>query len=214
MKKGKKWGFFDKLLTGALIVVTLLCFTFVVQSVVVGEVSAFGFRFYYVATGSMEPEIPIGSLIVVKEQDGGYEVGDVITFYSHDEAIYGMPNTHRIVAISVEEESNRYQTKGDANNATDYLWTAEEDVIGLVVGQISASQWIAPLVTFATTSWGFLLLIICPLMLITMAFMRDFVRAYQEQVRQAAQKELEDAQADTNENQSDPEKAKEGEEVP
>lgn len=197
MEKKKQWRLVDKIVTIVLIVVTLLCFIFIVQTAVAGEVSFFGYRLYYVTTGSMEPTIPTGSLIVVKSQEE-YQVGDIITFYSNDSAIYGLPNTHRIMEISTEDGIS-YRTKGDANASVDVLWTAEGDVIGKMVGQVSASQWVAPLITFATTQWGFLLLIICPLLLVTVGFMRDFVRTYQAEVLQVAKKELEDGEVEPEE---------------
>lgn len=77
--------------------------------------SVFGCSFLQVATGSMEPTIPIGSIIIVKNASAtDVRVGDIITFYSPDPAIKEMPNTHRVTAIVEENGTPVFTTKGDA----------------------------------------------------------------------------------------------------
>ncbi|MBP3204621.1 MAG: signal peptidase I [Lachnospiraceae bacterium] len=93
-----------------------------------------GYSLFRVMTGSMEPNIPTNSLIVVHRiEPGKLEEGDVISFYSRDPSLMGEVNTHRIVGI--EEVGGRYifSTKGDANNVEDQYVTYGEDVIGKVV---------------------------------------------------------------------------------
>lgn len=84
----------------------------------------FGLAFAVVATGSMEPEIAAGDVIVTKAQEG-YEAGDIITYL--DEA-RGEYVTHRIVRT----EGGNYITKGDANNAEDAP-VAASAVVGKVI---------------------------------------------------------------------------------
>lgn len=96
--------------------------------------SILGFSMFRVMTGSMEPEIRTDALIVVKKQDPGtLAIGDVISFYSHDPALYGMVNTHRIVEIEEEGGSRTFYTKGDANRIADKYPVSQNDVIGRVV---------------------------------------------------------------------------------
>lgn len=90
--------------------------------------SVFGYSQFVIATGSMEPEISVGDMIIVKNT-GDYAVGDVITFFMGDGAI---PTTHRIIEIRVENGVTSYITKGDANNAADPAVRAE-NVVGEVV---------------------------------------------------------------------------------
>lgn len=70
----------------------------------------FGTGCALVLTGSMEPTITPGSLIVICEKDD-YEIGDVITYMNES----GMSITHRLVAIS----GDNYIVQGDANNIAD-----------------------------------------------------------------------------------------------
>lgn len=91
----------------------------------------FGFQLYNVLTGSMEPEIPVGSVVVVKEMDAaGLETGDIITYtgggLSGSEIV-----THRVVENDTAQES--LTTKGDANAAEDPDPVGYGQVVGKVV---------------------------------------------------------------------------------
>ncbi len=71
----------------------------------------FGIGASMVLTGSMEPEISAGDLIVVKETDEFY-VDQIIVFRTGN-----TPTVHRIIAI--DEETGMITTQGDANNTAD-----------------------------------------------------------------------------------------------
>ncbi len=71
-----------------------------------------------VLTGSMEPEVPTGSLaIVVPVRGEEVAVGDVITF-THP-LRPGAYVTHRVVAIEDDPTGRAFVTKGDANALPD-----------------------------------------------------------------------------------------------
>lgn len=73
----------------------------------------FGYGIYNVETGSMSPEIPVGSVIYV-EQVAPEDVkeGDVITFSLEEASI-----THRVVENNFVQ--GEFVTKGDANEKED-----------------------------------------------------------------------------------------------
>lgn len=81
-----------------------------------------GMSFLIVTTGSMEPEINAGELIVIREKEN-YEVGDIVTFLDNDDFLI----THRIVEI----DENVMKTKGDANNLFD-----EQEKIENIKGEV------------------------------------------------------------------------------
>lgn len=96
--------------------------------------NVFGYSLFRVMTGSMEPNIPTNSLIVVRRAEPAeLAAGDVISFYSRDPSLMGEVNTHRIVRIEKVGERYVLTTKGDANNVEDQYVTYGEDVIGKVV---------------------------------------------------------------------------------
>lgn len=108
--------------------------------------SVFGFSVLQVSTGSMEPELMTGSVIVVKKTDTDkLKKGDVISFYSSDSDIRGKVNTHRIDSIEYSMGNNPtpiFVTKGDANDTVDRARVYSSDVIGKVVydlGTVSGS---------------------------------------------------------------------------
>ena len=75
-----------------------------------------GYQIYTVISGSMEPAIPTGSLVYVRNTaPSGIEKGDVIAFYGSLEN--GSIITHRVV--SNNSVSGEFVTKGDANAKED-----------------------------------------------------------------------------------------------
>lgn len=94
---------------------------------------ATGAQTYTVLTGSMEPAIAPGALVVVRPTPGDQlRGGDVITFqpYSGNPAVV----THRIAGIYYDLSGQmRIHTQGDANNTADD-WT-------LVPEQVRGTLW-------------------------------------------------------------------------
>lgn len=94
--------------------------------------SIFGYSVFQVISPSMEPAIPTGSYILVREKDP-QEVreGDVISFRSSDPQIYRQINTHRVVAIEEQDGKLRFTTRGDNNPIDDATAVSETDLIGV-----------------------------------------------------------------------------------
>ena len=69
----------------------------------------FGYGASVVLSGSMEPTLSIGDLLILQEADAYYE-GDIVVYQSGKMAV-----VHRIVSIGPEAAI----TRGDANNAND-----------------------------------------------------------------------------------------------
>ncbi len=182
--------------TGLLVICTLLCFFVVISSTVKRDVSLFGYRLFYVVSGSMEPSIPVGSLLVVKESDT-YEVGDVITFYSEEESIQGYPNTHRIIGIITEGEEIKYLTKGDANNTADDP-VSLNDVIGKVYLSVDNS-FIRGAMEFLGSPVGFFAIILLPVLIFALICMKDFGKALKAEIQNAALASLQEEQVEKEE---------------
>ena len=86
-----------------------------------------GFDIYTVVTGSMEPAIPVGSLIYVREEAPAELMeGEVVAYRSDTDA--GIIITHRVVKNQVV--SGQLITKGDANEAEDISPVSYAQVIG------------------------------------------------------------------------------------
>lgn len=73
-------------------------------------IKVLGKSFLIVVTGSMEPTIEAGELIIISDEEV-YKEGDIISYIDDDNYII----THRIVEINSKE----FITKGDGNNIED-----------------------------------------------------------------------------------------------
>ncbi len=87
--------------------------------------SVLGISTAVVVSGSMEPTIGVGDLIVIQSRRA-YQVGDVITFSTGGQ----LPVTHRIIA---QNPDGSFVTKGDANNSADLQPIPQEEIAGKVV---------------------------------------------------------------------------------
>lgn len=87
---------------------------------------ALGYEVYHVVSGSMEPEIPVGSVIYVeKAKPEEITKGDIIAFFSGESVI-----THRVVLNQIVE--GKFTTKGDANAKEDMNDVGYDALIGKV----------------------------------------------------------------------------------
>jgi signal peptidase len=116
-----------------------------------------GWRVDAVSSGSMEPELTVGSLVVVRPVDPETVVtGDIITFSLEgvDETVV----THRV--ISMERNSPLvFRTKGDANVNPDPFAVPARNVVGKVVLNVPLLGYVTKYVkTFA----GFILTVLVP----------------------------------------------------
>lgn len=115
-----------------------------------------GLRAFVVLSGSMEPAIPTGSLVIVSRRDL-YRVGDVVTRRAPGRSSNTI--THRIADISEEQGRQIFHTKGDANESADEEAVRKEDIVGRVTLSV---PYLGYPVHAARTPIGFLLLIVLP----------------------------------------------------
>lgn len=86
-----------------------------------------GYGVLEVISGSMEPTISIGDLIIINTKDNNYKVEDIVTFYDTN----GSFVTHRIKEIN----GSNVVTKGDANNTQDEEFNSNK-IVGKYVTKI------------------------------------------------------------------------------
>ena len=92
-----------------------------------------GYEGYVVVSGSMEPNIPTGSVIYSKKTDPALlQTGDVIVFA--DEARGTTPITHRVVTN--DPSTGTIITKGDANEYADLNPVTYDGVIGKIAAHV------------------------------------------------------------------------------
>ncbi len=144
----------------------------------------FGMSAMVVVSGSMEPEIPVGSVILVKKcEPADVAEGDIISFYSRDESIRGQINTHRVIGIEELDGQYQFETKGDANVSSDAVAVLGEDLIGRVIGISSIFGKLAKIVS---SRLGMLLVIVVPLAIIFALNAKDVAKIYKETLKEEA----------------------------
>ena len=109
---------------GALLIAAVIAFC---APVTVPRV--FGYEPFEVITGSMEPGIPVGSLVYAKtlstNELQGVQQGDIIAFYENGGAV-----VHRVVTNRTS--LGEFVTKGDANDSEDLQPIPYDNVVGTV----------------------------------------------------------------------------------
>lgn len=91
--------------------------------------SFLGIKTYVIISGSMEPNINIGDIVITKESEEELQIGDVISYRRGQSVI-----THRITNIIKQENGeNKYRTKGDNNNTEDSEEISIENIEGKVI---------------------------------------------------------------------------------
>lgn len=120
-------------------------------------VSLFGYSSLKVVSGSMQPKIKVGDVVIIKNSNN-YNVNDIITFKDEDSYI-----THRIIKIN----NGKITTKGDFNNKKDDKIIKTKDVVGKVILVIPFMGNIMnnlsnPIVLFIIFVIGFILITIIP----------------------------------------------------
>ena len=115
-----------------------------------------GYGVYVVTSGSMEPGIPLGSLVVAQAvRPESIQPGEVITYALPDRVV-----THRVESIAERDGRVVFVTRGDANPVAD-PWVVEPDgdvgavdatlpLLGFVVA--GAQAWWRPL-ALALLAW-------------------------------------------------------------
>ncbi len=119
-----------------------------------------GYELRIVQSGSMEPAIKTGALVLVRAEDR-YAVGDVITYT--ESGPRSLPTTHRIIGDGLVDGEIVYTTQGDANSDPDPNPVALGDVNGRVV---LAIPWLGYIIDFARQPLGFALVIGVPAVVI------------------------------------------------
>jgi len=127
-------------------------------------VSAFpiagNYQIKVVKSGSMEPALGIGSVVVIRPVSS-YEVGDVVSFDGGFRLASGenLAVTHRIMEERVESGAKIFKTKGDANEDMD----TEELFAGKIMGKVILTvPYVGYAVETAKKPYGFLALIVIP----------------------------------------------------
>jgi len=173
------------LVTIALVFSVALCLYTVVQVLSKGYVNIGGFMMFRVVTGSMEPTIPVGALLITREVDiSSIRIDDIVCFRTEVSEIWGKVVTHRVVDIFEADYGGiLLETKGDANLVADGYLVDQLSFVGKVVWHTGDGSILANIVALFTSKIGFLGCIVLPVLLISAMILRDSVSGIQQQLQ-------------------------------
>lgn len=164
-----------------------------------------GYMVFRVSTGSMEPELKVGDVILTKEVSdvASLKVGDIVTYKGAVGSFSDKLITHQVVKAPYKEEGTYYLvTKGIANGEEDPV-ISENQVVGIMVAKI---PFLGAIYSFFLTPWG----LIVTILLIILIFAGEFWNIFklsntnddiQEIDEQTLQKAIEKYKADSENNE-------------
>ncbi len=154
-------------------------FLLMVAAVFTYLVPHFGWRVDAVSSGSMEPQLLTGSLVITRPvEPDTVVVGDMITFRSNmaDENMI----THRVIGIG-HNSPLYFQTKGDANGHPDPFTVPAQNLIGKICFHI---PYVGYVTEFLKTPFGFVLGLVVPALLIIVICIRSIWQALNKHNKQ------------------------------
>lgn len=203
-EKSIKTKIINTVITVALILAVLICLYIAIQVMTTGHASFFGFSMLRVVTGSMEPTMPVGSLLLCRQTDiDKIAPDDIVCFYSMDAQMLGKIITHRVIRIVTGAEGQLLlETKGDANAVADIQYVTAENLIGKVTFYTGGENALSGILSFLTSKLGFLGCIVFPCLILAGVILKDCVKSIRGdlgqlmdeiQEEQTHQKQLKDA---------------------
>lgn len=133
-----------------------------------------GYKSFVVLTGSMEPNIPVGSIVYTRKT-AGYGKGDIISFTN----ARSQTITHRVTDITKKDNVVQFKTKGDANNVSDTDLVPNANVVGKVIFQV---PYVGRFIGFIKTPIGFGLIIVLPTLLFILGELWNIKREIEKDV--------------------------------
>jgi len=131
----------------------------------------FGWRVDAVFSGSMEPELKVGGVVVTRPvEPEEIKVGDILTFYS---PLGEQLTSHRVIAVE-QGSPLHFSTKGDANEDADSFTLPPENVVGKVCFHLPLFGYVTQ---FVKTPLGFLLTLCLPGLIIIVMELRNIWQA-------------------------------------
>ena len=163
-----------------LIIFIVVCMLVLLSQKMTGNTpELFGYSTYTVVTDSMAGTYDVGDVVLCKRTKSpidynekiGFKEGDVIAFiapvgFDEKGLLQGQTVTHRIIKAPYYNEENDtwyVETKGDAAYTEDRVPIPIENIQGIISG---SSKGLTALIKFITKWYGFVTVVVTPLLLI------------------------------------------------
>lgn len=170
----------EKVIQVAKISLTVLLFTalpFAVFILITSKTEVLGgLRSFTVLSGSMQPTIPVGSIIFVRRQPT-YAFDDVVAFKNKaDQTV-----THRIFQTTIKDGEISYRTKGDANSNVDSEVINSKDIVGK---QLFFVPWIGRFSETLKNPYGFIGFVVTPTIIFIGLELLNIKREMEKQIEE------------------------------
>ena len=162
----------------------LLCIVVIAQVLSKGYVSIGGYSLFRVVTGSMEPTMQVGTMLIAEDTPiEEIQPGEIVTFRSREPGMFRVIITHRVLSVQTGSNGKRYlETKGDANPYADANYVDEDYLIGRVVWYTGENNVFAQIMKVVTGKTGFLACIVLPCILSGLFVMKDCIKNMREEM--------------------------------
>ncbi len=115
-----------------------------------------GIKLLIVQSGSMEPNIKLGSIVIIKPEEK-YSINDIVTIKESSDNTVTF--THRIIEEKMTDNVLSFITKGDANDTPDPGLKSPENIVGKV---IFAIPYLGYPINYSKTREGLLIMVVIP----------------------------------------------------
>ena len=195
--------------SAVLIIAVIVCLVVTVQTLVNGYTRFFGYSVFRVVTGSMEPTMSVGTVLICKNTDiEDIAPGDIICFRSRESSHYGYIVTHRVVSVQTDGTGRKYlESRGDANVSSDPYYVESENLLGRVTWYSKKDGVFNKMLDFLSGKIGFFAIIVIPILiiagLILQSVQKNIKGELNKTVAQLAKAEKEKEKADKEKEKSD-----------
>ena len=159
------------------IIIVCILAVIIIQKVSNNSINLGGYGIYTVVTGSMEPELNVRDMILVKKAENiEYDIGDIIIYRGIENSFKDKLITHRI--ISKEKRNNKlyYTTKGDANYVEDPEISSDQ-VVGIVITKLAVLSFLSRILS---NPFGFFFMIFVPFIVFAFISFIDIKKELEE----------------------------------
>lgn len=147
-----------------------------------------GLDTFIVTSGSMEPEYPVGSLIIVSDvSPNEIQTGDAITFYMTDSQIVA---THQVYEI--DSQNRLFRTQGINNTDVDGTIIPDANPVSfdsLIGKPIVCIPFLGYVNRFCTTSPGIYILLGCAAVIVAGSVIMDVIPQHRSSETKSKNKE-------------------------
>lgn len=132
----------------------------------INSIKTFNYEALLITSESMEPEIKVGDIIIIKKiSEENIKEEDIITFEKNNEYI-----THRVKKVTEQNGEKVYTTKGDNNQVNDEEKVRYSETKGIKIAQV---PYVGLLILKISKQKNFIIILIVFILLYRIALKKD-----------------------------------------